>query len=330
MNGRGDHYGPEGSGGGRPDLSLKFEQRFHGSPEEDFETFEACFRSHLEFANVRRFDMALHCLRNALKDQALQELVRIQASCVSVDEIFQRLNERFGTINPEEVALIQIESLSQEKDESDEKWASRVSACYTKAFPNHNKAALSRLITNKFCFGLRDTRASDVLTNQDHHTVSSALYALSRFKAQRDYQERKGGGLARVRSLDVASEESEVEVRQATLSKKPSTLIPEDWHASLAQLRSDFLMGQRKLAEENKRENKAILDLVANIQNSLTFRPRSASPGFASARSRSPSPGPDRVCFHCRKPGHFARECPEKQMAERKSVTFDDKTDPKA
>ena len=89
-------------------------------------------------------------------------------------------------------------------------------------------------------------------------------------------------------------------------------------------------MSQRKLAEENKKENKAILELVAGIQNSLTIRSRSAIPGFTAARSRSPSPGPDRVCFHCRKPGHFARECPDKQMAERKSVTFEDKTDPKA
>ena len=320
-------------------LGIKFEQKYCGNPGEDFETFEACFRSYLSFANILSFDVALHCLRNSLKDQALQELVSIQGHCSTIDEVFRGLNQRFGVINPLETALIQIESLAQEQNESHAQWASRVSACYHKAFPHHEGRALARMIANRFCMGLADEKASEVLTNQDHTSVSEALYALNRFKVLKTYQAKRDGGHNKRRAMS-----PDGVLRQATVSKHPSAHVPEDWQGSLANLRNELLANQRKLAEESRQENRAILNLVNELSTRLSTRGRSPSPRVnLQGRSRSVSPASDRgplVCYHCHKEGHFARECPEKVTANQfnslsdnsggsKTVTFKE-VDPKA
>ena len=284
----------------------KFEQTFKGGNGDiPWDVFLWSFKSYLKLMGVDSFELSMHCLRNALKQDALSHLMSLEALNISnIETIYSKMEERFGTsaVQKMQLAQIEIESLAQKQDESAECWASRVLETYRKAFPECDIKTLERLAVSKFCIGLIDSSASLLMSSQQYGSLSDALYALSRIQNHKlATANRPHANNSKPRTRVISCEENEAfEVRNTSCAS-------QEWRPAFDRLEKKFESEVKEIKELIKNAH------VGKSDESTNFRGRSNSPHPKSFGSRSRTPTPSRgPCHNCGQTGHWIRDCPSK------------------
>ena len=269
---------------------------------------------------------------------------------LSYAELILLMERRFGAHDPPEVAQMEFARAHQLPEETIRDWADRVVTLANRTFPEAPDRQIQRQGILKFCQGCAEREAGLHALNMRPSRVEEAVDLVTWYiHSRRVIYGRSKRQEVKALSLDAASPpESEAAVQRVDVQKSslkrssvgPSTMsqgrqdnrptqtasqaVAPDLHASMRNLDYKVKNLDGKFQGLNtvvQGLDTKVDDLKTSVDNLNTLVTRMVT------RSRARSPGPEGPCYHCGKPGHFQKNCPEKDKGRSVAVMKEDLND---
>ena len=228
----------------------------------------------------------LERLMSCLSDKAVKFVERLKKDDRrEYGPLFKALSKRFGKCDPPSTLRKQITTAVQGSDESLEEWADRIWALTLDGFPEATDTLVEKLAVEYFFKGCHDNQAALAVSGGRHkiRTVQKAVKAMKKY---------------------VCTSQQLLGSKASTYSHRQRQVTFQDTHTKVGStptITSDAIKEIVRSALSDATA-KMMSTMEQNILDKLTMRNKSPP------RNRSPSP--TITCFKCRKPGHYARECP--------------------
>ena len=329
-------------------------QRFDDRPEmvpkglrydgtDDWRAFQQKFTSYAQARGWPRYqcrDYLCWCLEGKASEYFATLMEREPG--LPYVHVMEKMKKRFGLKEIPETAQVKLSRLRQDQGESVEDWADRVMQLANRAFPNLPDDHVTTQIINRICHGCSDKEAGHHVVNLHLDTVEEVLDQIKSFQYNRDAIYDRGHKSKEVRMVyassdsdsDIDSYEEPVQVRQTRSydrgrSQGKYTKYDNKQQGSQKKGQGPGLHNRLSSLEEELGGMKSNMEtLLKQVGSLVNNNKRSYSP---IPRTRSRSPTPSDICFHCGRSGHFKAECPKLKQANKppKAVTFQEQSNDK-
>ena len=256
-------------------------------------------------------DVRLDRLIECLTDVALQYFCKLPEEVrEDYGELRQRLQLRFALEETPSVARRKLQEAKQGPEESLEVFAGRIQMLATSGYPATPMATIHAVSVDAFFKGCRERLAAFMAMNSEPATIEQALRLMKGAVTNQATVLGPGPPITKVRQVlrfdDTVPEEPQIRALRGPSDLEAKVSKVEQYLSEL-----NLQMGQRL---------QQILDSLERMdptrhENSERMGRNSSPRRPWVPRSRSPSPARSGECFNCRKPGHFSRECPERQRS---------------
>lgn len=266
-------------------------------------------------------------LLDCLKDKALEFAKEIRSR--DYNKVKKNLSRRFSRKEAPIAARRQLMSIRQKEGESLEEYSQRVQFLCMDGHPEAREETIDQISVEAFLRGCRDKEAAKSAMEKNPHSVYKALkYVKASINNQQalfghrpSYSTRQvtfedevcslPQSVPRVRNISpyrtsTPTTENQSDVKQlvsavSELVKKLNTSDPLILASGDLNRRSE-VYDSRPLVNENQNRRHESRRMSGEISSN---RSRSASPASSPNQTK-------RLCYGCRKPGHFQADCPER------------------
>ena len=276
-----------------------------------WEDYKAQFEVIADLHNWSPAVMAM-CLAASLKGDAQAVLSDLDvAARRDYQSITDALTRRFSPTHQTEVHRIQLKNRFRKRDESLPELAHEVRRLTRQAYPNAPVELLVILARDHFIDALDDPDLRLGVYQARPQTMEEAVKAAMEIEAfhmaekQRNFPGRKAARA--LKTQPVAGESSEYLADQVT------------------KVVQGQMTDQQKLIAELQASVQAMSNEMSALREEVKKKP-SYSTGSARGHASDPSAdGNSRLCFYCKQPGHFKRNC-RKRLQEMQRVQSADQS----
>ena len=326
----------------RPPVQLPRGLEFDGTTS--WRTFKSKFVSFLVQFAIHDKNSVLYYFSMALSGRAGNFFSRIKDSVHlhNIDDLFRHMEDRFDDNQLSQTALVQFQTVRQERDEPVKVWADRVWSLAYQAFPSLPPSEIERQVILRFSLALYNKDAARHLSSQEFKSLSDVMKAYEIFdyasRATRDaYDNSKPDPKSRLRKL---VDEDAVKVN--AVSDKDFNDLIESFRGQKAQIQfltnwMKRLADRFKLFDKSSNNDNSRSSLRSNsndksdqsspgTQNKVRFSSPARNPLKTNIRSESPS-RERRKCYLCGEEGHVAAHCRlDKSKSKVMTVSFENFT----
>lgn len=245
-------------------------------------------------------------LGEALRDDALDYYVTLPESYrKSYKKLVDRMTSVFGVSNPPNSVRLEIASLKQTQDESLEEFARRTRKLVNAGYQVSSTEVINHVARDSFVKGVRDKTALIVALNRNPESLDE-VYEYMR-EAVHNNKVAFGSVKPAIRNVGFSQTESsddERTVRRRNRFDDHQGKQGGQDDQSFAKLEG---MLARLLEGSSGKEERGEGRVSSPKRTALCFRCK--SPDHFAKDCKEP-----KVCYRCKSPDHFANKCPEKDV----------------
>ena len=278
------------------------------SGKEEWQTWISQFQAiarRYQWTEEEMLDQLLPRLEGAAAEFVFSQLP--PAILDSYEDLVGELNSRFRVVETARSFAAKFSRRMQKPEESIEEYAADLKRLYDKAHGYRDRRSRDEDLVRKFLDGLRDEETRfEVEYHKEPHDIDEAVYyavSLMQIRGNRN-SERRGRYQFQTRRTYDRDGMSNQDNRPR--ANKPGNQPPAKRNGFKGQQSPDERGPGKGGSLDDHGENSIIKSLLSRIEK------LEGKQGEGRSRNKR-----DVECFNCRRRGHYARECPEKQEGSR-------------